>query len=246
MRRFFAAMAIVAVAISCLIQIACDGAFGSLAEPASLPGWLSRAIGPALLERIDATLPTPWSTLALAQAAIVRGDASSARRRIARLAPSDARDDLAGQVALLQHDPQAALRFFLAAGDANEVFPFVDRLAEGGDLANAVALEERLVARLERDPARPANTVDALIKLGKLHFGRALADRTRRQGELRAALGAYARARALQPIDVTLLLGIGDAYFVLGDRALADDAYAQACRLDPHDPRLNRRPVASS
>ena len=246
MRRFFAAMAIVAVAVSCLIQIACDGAFGSLAEPSSLPGWLSRTLGPALLERIDATLPTPWSTFALAQAAVVRGDTPAARARIMRLAPSDARDDLAGRVALLQHDPRAALPFFLAAGDANEVFPVVDRLAQAGDLASAIALEERLVARLERDPARPANTVDALIKLGKLHFGRALADRAQRTRELHAALDAYARARALQPIDVTLLLGIGDAYFVLGARARADDAYAQARRLDPGDPRLGRRPVAPS
>jgi tetratricopeptide (TPR) repeat protein len=246
MRRFFAAMAIVAVAVSCLIQIACDGAFGSLAEPASLPGWLSRVLGPALLERIDVTLPTPWSALTLAQAAVVRGDAPAARARIARLAPGDARDDLAGRVALLQHDPRAALPFFLAAGDANEVFPFVDRLAEVGDLESAVALEEQLVARLERDPARPANTVDALIKLGKLHFDRALADRMRRERELYAALDAYARARALQPIDVTLLLGIGDCYFVLHDRARADDYYAQARRLDPRDPRLDHRPVGSS
>ncbi len=246
MRRFFAAMAIVAVTLSCLIQIACDGAFGSLAEPASLPGWLSRTIGPALLERIDAMLPTSWSTFALAQAAVVRGDVAAARTQIVRLAPSDARDDLAGRVALLRHDPRAALPFFLAAGDANEVFPFVDRLVAAGDLAGAVALEEQLVARLERDPARPANRVDALIKLGKLHYACALADRTQRRRELLSALNAYARARALQPIDVTLLLGIGDTYFVLGDRALADDAYAQARRLDPGDPRLDLRPVAPS
>ncbi len=242
MRRFFAAMAIVAVVPFGLVQVACDGAFGSLAEPASLPGWIGRTLGPALLERIDATLPTHWSTLALAQSAVIRGDAAAARAALARLAPSDVRDDLAGRTALLQRDPSAARSLFLAAGDANNVFPFVDRLVDSGDLVGAIGLEELLVARLERDPARPANTVDALIKLGKLHFSRALAERPRRASELHAALDAYARARALQPIDVTLLLGIGDAYFVLGDRVAAESAYAQARKLDPRDRRLDQRP----
>lgn len=243
MRRFFAAVAIAAALLLAVVQVASDAAFGPLAEPGSLPGWLGRTIGLALLERIDASVSTPWSRTTLAQAALVRHDAARARAAIAGLAPGTQRDELDARLALLDGDEPRALAAFLAAGDANNVFPVVDRLARRGDLAAAIALDEQLVAQLQRDPTHPANYVDALIKLGQLHYAAARADRTVRAGELRSALAAYDRARDLQPIDVTLLIGIGDARYVLGDRAGAEAAYAQAMRLDPRDERTHQRPA---
>jgi len=243
MRRFFVAVAIAAALLLAVVQVASDAAFGSLAEPGSLPGWLGRTLGLALLERIDATASTSWSRTTLAQSALVRHDAIRARAAIARLAPGADRDELGARLALLDGDEPRALAAFLAAGDANNVFPVVDRLARRGDLVAAIALDERLVAHLQRDPMHPANYVDALIKLGQLHYAAARADRTVRASELRTALAAYDRARDLQPIDVTLLIGIGDARYVLGDRAGAEAAYAQAMRLDPRDERAQRRPA---
>ena len=245
MRRLLAAAAIAAALFLGLIQVASDAAFGSLADPASLPGLLGRTFGLSLVELIDARVPTTWSTTTLAQAALLRKNGSVARAAIARLAPGDRREDLIARLAQLDGDDARALAAFLSAGDANNVFPAIARLAARGDLPGAIALDERLVERLRRDASHPANYVDALITLGDLYArtARATHDPPPGRQSWRASLDAYQRARALQPIDVTVLVGIGDAEAALGNDAAAHAAYREARRLDPLDPSLRGRHV---
>ena len=242
MRRVLVVAAVLACLALGLVQVACDAAFGMLAEPASVPGWLSRTVGIDLLVRIDRLAPTAWSTATLAEAALVRGDSERARAAIARMPASARRDDLDARLALAQGNDARAIAEFLAAGDANAVLPIVAQRAARGDLARAIALADTLVARLRADASHPANYVDALIVLGALHERRAARSVGRAQAaEWERALGAYTEARALQPIDVTILLGIGDVESQRGNRARAHAAYLKAARLDPRDERARTR-----
>jgi tetratricopeptide (TPR) repeat protein len=233
MTAAFAALAIVALGA---LQLGATAALRSSAQAFSA----ARALPPQLVAaivRVEDALPLPSPLrLVLARHALETGDDAAAAREIERLPVGADRLALAGELAERRGDLAAAARAFLDAGASQELARLVDAAVARGDVAAALDLQRRLVARLERDRTQPDVLAEAAYRLGNLEE-RAAVDGTgpeaRRAEGVRRALRAYRRALGLAPLDERYLLALANQEIDAGDLDAAQRLFARARDADP-------------
>ncbi len=236
-------MRFVAIVVVCLVActLAVEQGLASVAlrERAQAPAWV-RVLPVAIDARVDGIGPgtrVPGTLrLVLARLALERGDLADARASVAVMRPSRDRSALQAELAARAGDPDGAARAYLAAGDVAGVEEAVKRLQTAGRVADAVALQEAVVARLSSDPTQRDALAEAYYGLGGVRETRAYAipprAPERRPAEL-SALEAYARAATLAPLSVRYLVAVGNQRINTGDLAGARSAFERARDVDP-------------
>jgi tetratricopeptide (TPR) repeat protein len=234
MRALAIVLSAVVVVAAAGIQLATSALYGALAVPGSLPAriagdWPLRVAEGTGLDRIEPL------RLALARAAVFRGDGADARRLLAGLAetadPASVAD-LRGRLA--QHDGDAAnaLRWFTVAGDFVAAREAIDALAARDPVA-AYAVIRAFDDRLGRGSPAPEVVADLVWREGQIAAAIAYTEPARAASYNRLALDAYRRALALAPNEETYLLAFAYQSLVLADARAAHDAYAAAARVVP-------------
>lgn len=218
----FALAAVVAVLL--LVQIASGGLLAAFAAPVSLPRIIPHVFGTHVFADISSTPFAPvFVREATAATAIRDGDLLTAQRLIAGLPAGPARDDLEGSFLDAQGERTRAVAFFLGAGNAARVSAAVDALADSGQLANALALQRRLVTRLHASSDEEA-LAQADWRLAQLEA---------ESGDHGAAIRDYRAALRLEPLSETYLLGAGLESLKQGHLAEAKSYYQRVVALDP-------------
>jgi hypothetical protein len=228
-----AALLVVLVMVlgAAVVQLAASALYGALAAPGSLPqrlngDWPLRAAERLGLDRIGAL------RLALARAAVFRGDDTDAQRLLAAAGSGTTAADLRGRLALRNGDTSAALRWFAQAGDFAAARTAIDALA-ARDPRAAYDVIRTFDERLGSGSAAPEVGADLVWREGQIAAAIAYADPAQAARYNRLALEAYRRALTLAPNEETYLLAFGYQSLVLGDARGARDAYATAARVVP-------------
>jgi tetratricopeptide (TPR) repeat protein len=205
-----------------------------LAARASVAAHLSPELAAPLEDLGGGALLTPALRLVLARQAVARGDLETARRRIEALRPGRDRDALAGQVEELLGHRDAAIRYFLAAGDLAGLERESKAIEAAGDSHGAVLLQREIVRRLAADPTERDDLADAWWRLGYLeqndgyhHYPIS----SRRPWVVRS-LDAYAHAVALAPLAERYLVSAGNESLNLGDVRRAERYFMRAREAD--------------
>lgn len=194
----------------------------------SLPALL-HAINPRLLRGLVG------NASARAEAALHDGDLDEAQRLLASL-PEDATTlDLRGQLAEARGDRDAALKYYVRAGDVVRGQRLIDALASG-DRVRALAAQQKLIAVLLDDPNAAEVTSEAWWRLGQLQAAEGYhpTGRLRRAVYWREAEESYERALALAPNEETYLLAAGYQSLANGDVASARRFYTHAVAVVPN------------
>jgi len=162
-------------------------------------------------------------------------------------------DMLAGQLALLERDAQAREAFARYRQDLEPRHP--RRVVVDARLAQLEGREADAVALLEEHVARRPERADALARaLGQAYLRLSVARGHRDRSLLEPARGAFLRATAVAPSDLTSWINLGRVGLLLGDvatarlcarRATAFDvelpsAHALAAHLRAHEARSER------
>jgi tetratricopeptide (TPR) repeat protein len=189
------------------------------------------------VDRLDRAVPVPEPLrLVLAREALRQGNLVLAARDTAALRPSPDRLALFGGLAQARGDYAAAVRDYLAAGDLAWLEGEVDRLSASGRVAQALALQKSIVARLTEDRTEPDVLAEADFDLGRIE--QAQAYRTwilfpgHRAHEV-AAGRAYARAVALAPFRERYLIALGNQQLNLSELVAATRTFERARDADP-------------
>jgi tetratricopeptide (TPR) repeat protein len=208
-----------------LAQVASDGVFNAAAAKISVPRLVPHAAGVALYARLAEQPFAPALTKRVAAAAAIRDNRlGDAQRLIALVPPGPERDDLAGRLLEARGEREAAVEHFVAAGDLIRVSSTVDALDRAGDVARAIRVQQRLLAKLQQ-LGDPIGVAHAYWRLGQL------------QSEVRdhrAAARDYAAAVALEPLSETFLLGAANEALVYGRLATAGKYFERAVAIDPN------------
>jgi tetratricopeptide (TPR) repeat protein len=234
MRALVLAVAAAIVLVAVAVQLATSALYGELAVAGSLPArlasdWPLRAAERTGLDRIGGL------RLALARAAVFRGDEGDAQRLLAGItAPADAASaaDLRGRLAQHAGDAPNALRWFVVAGDFAAARGMIDELAVRDPVA-AYAVIRAFDERLGSASPAPEVEADLVWREGQIAAAIAYAHPAEAPRYNRSALEAYRRALALAPNEETYLLAFGYQSLVLGDPRAARAAYASAVRVVP-------------
>jgi len=231
MRGVAVVLALVIVLGAAGVQLATSALFGTLAVPGSLPqrlegDWPLRAAERLGLDRIGAV------RIALARAAVFRGDDVDAQRLLAAAGDGATVADLRGRLALRDGDTAAALRWFAEAGDFAAARGPLDALA-ARDPRAAYRVIRAFDERLGAGSATPEVDADLVWREGQIAAAIAYTEPSEAARYNRIALDAYRRALALAPNEETYLLAFGYQALVLGDARGARDAYATAARVVP-------------
>lgn len=208
------------------VQLASTAAYGDLAVRPSFPAALhDRA--PSLLRGLLG------GARARAAAAIHDGDVTTAEQMVATLPDDPETADLRGRIAEARRDRDAAIAFYVRAGDVVRAQSLIDALA-AADPARALADQERLVAALHDDQGAGEVTGQAWWRLGELQAAAGYRDGARRQTYWRAAETSYERALALAPNEETYLLAAGYQSLANGDAAASERFYKHAADVVPN------------
>lgn len=187
-----------------------------------------------LPERFDAQ---PWFTptqrLLIAREALAENDLPATRRALERLAPNSDRAALEGELAERDNDMHEAVSAYLAAGDVVGLARVTTRIQASGDTQGALALQEMITARIEKERTQPDALADAWLRLGQLYdlTGRQMPGK--RASYARRAMDAYERAVALAPYSQTYLLNAGYEALYLGNFKRSEALFSRACEADP-------------
>ncbi len=236
-------MRMLSIAIVCAIAVVLGAvqAVASIAlrDRAQAPAWVlavPHTLG-ARVDHVSLRLPLPSTLrLILARRALDRDDLGDARSATADLPRS--RDRLALEAAIDERrgDRVGAVRDYLAAGDLAGVTAAVARLQAAGRSADALALQEEVVARLATDLTQADALAEAYYRLGIAHQARAYAfavGQPIRGIEERRALDAYERASHLAPLEERYLIALGNQRINVGDLAGARRTFDRARDVDP-------------
>lgn len=231
MRRAAVALAVIVVLVAAAVQVMTSALYGALGIPGSLPARLDGAWPLRVAERTGLDRVGPVR-IALARAAVFRGDDADAQRLLTAAGSGATADDLRGRLALREGDANAALQWFAAAGDFAAARGIIDALA-ARDPRAAYDVIRRFDERIAGGTATPEVAADLLWREGQIAAAVAYAAPAEAARYNRLALEAYRRALALAPNEETYLLAFGYQSLVLGDPRGARDAYVTAARVVP-------------
>lgn len=149
-------------------------------------------------------------------------------RRAACGAPCSAE---AGDAELLLGKPQAAVADYLAARAVGRIAVAAEERAARNRFADAVALEQALIASLGDDPVYRADRASAFSTLGDVYV---------KMAQHASAIHAFAQASALAPLNEGYLLQYSFAQLQWGDRSAAIAGFRRLLVLHPHQPDAER------
>lgn len=213
-----------AAAVCAVLQFGSDGLLHGGAARASVPAHISEALGERTYREVGAVVPLGFVRLELARAALARGDEAAARAYLSTLRPSGERFRLEAEVARREHRQDAAVALWLRAADLRALDDEVARLRRAGRPEEALALLQRVSARLQSDLTHPDALAEsywrsAVVETQLKRFGAAYAD--------------YERAAALAPFSTKYSLAAGVLALKLNDIAGARAAFARSAAADP-------------
>ena len=195
------------------------------------------AVVGARVDEIGTRVPMPLPLrLVLARNALARGDLAYAREATAALGDSRDRLALEAEIAERHGDTAGAVRAYLAAGDLFGIEASVARLEAAGRTGDALALQMKLVHRLEGDHTQIDALAQAYYGLGRVTQTSAYAippqSPARRPTEMRA-LDAYERALRLAPLSLRYLIAVANQAINVDDLIKARSTFERARDLDP-------------
>jgi hypothetical protein len=210
----------------------------ALRDDARRPAWMRYvpASVAARVDGLDPALPLPATLrLMLARRALAAGDLALAAAHVARLPASRDRAELNGALAERRGDGAAAVRFYLDAGDLDDLERRAEALAAAGRGDDALALQRAAIARAQRDPAQAGNLPEAYYRLGMLEQQLAyrIADVGARTAPQEQSLADYRKAVELAPLEERYLIAAGNEEINLGDLDAASSFFARARETDP-------------
>jgi tetratricopeptide (TPR) repeat protein len=208
------------------VQLASSAAYGDLAVRPSLPA--------ALHDRVPRLFrPLLGGSRAQAEAAVHDGDLD-AGERLAALLPDDAETaDVRGRIAEVRGERDAAVHWYVRAGDVVRAQALIDKLATT-DPDRALADQALLVAAHQDDASAGEVRGEAWWRLGQLQAAAGYRDPARRADDWRKAEASYERALALAPNEETYLLAAGFQSLANGDIAGASRWYTRAAEVVPN------------
>ncbi|GAC1492005.1 MAG: hypothetical protein NVS1B2_04370 [Vulcanimicrobiaceae bacterium] len=230
---------VAAGAVACALAAIQGVASVAVRDRAIAPAWM-RVVPTAVaarFERLSPEVPVPATVrLVLARHALARGDLAYAEIALRKLAPSHDRLALEAALAQRRGDRDGAIRAYLAAGDLSGVEAAVADAQAAGRHAEALALAQAVVARLQADRTQADALAQAYYDLGgaRQTAAYALAPGTpaQRTAELNA-LDAYERASRLAPLSVRYLIALGNQRINVGKFGDARRAFERARDVDP-------------
>lgn len=220
--------AIVAAVVLCvalalaLVQLASDAIYAS-AAPAALVAHVPLAFGVRVYQAIDAIAPAAYVNDALAFAALLQGDASSAQRYALRMPSGPRRDDLLAQAAAAQGQTALAREYYFAADDVAAMQRAIAQLAHT-DLPAALQLEARFRERLLLLGTHPDAVADSYYNSANYEVW---------QHHYLAGYALDERALALAPLNVAYLLSAANNAYLGGDLADARRLFERGIAIDP-------------
>ncbi|GAC1415268.1 MAG: hypothetical protein NVSMB64_25530 [Candidatus Velthaea sp.] len=234
MRTAFVLPALLVILAGGCVQIAATSLYGDLAQRPALPALLPPALGVALARPLAAPGMPAALRAAYARALAHRGVDTAAAAIVSTLPAGPTREEIAGTLALHRHDERAAVRAFIAAGDAEQAQAIIDAINARGATADATELEGALSAAAMAHGNLEIRAA-TLWRLGQLqqtqsYTAHAAADRTR---FARVAMTSYRAALELAPNDETFLLSAGNQALQVGDRRAAREYYQRAIDVVP-------------
>lgn len=215
------------------VQVGSMAMYGDLAQPPAVPALLAPAAGIALGRPLGSPRAPAFLRSAYAGALLHRGDVAGAAAIVAGLPDGPAAADLRGQLAELRGDPDAALPWYARARDFERAQRLIDAYDAQGRLAQAAALEARLVDVLSGGSAAGVRA-RALWRLGQLTQEQAAADPADAGALSWRALRMYERALKIAPNEETYLLAAGQQALTLGDKIAAARYYLRALEAVPN------------
>ena len=231
LRRTFVVLAIVVALVALGVQAVCDGLYGSLATPHSLPYHLAGDWPFALAERSGLDRIGTVRVM-LARGAIVRNEPARAVALLAPLGDGPDITDLRGRAALAAGDAPGALRDLTAAGDFVTASSAIDVLAQTDPRA-ALAVIRDLEARLAVSASGPEIAAEAAWREGVIAATAAARYPAAAPAYDRESAGAFARALSQAPNEEKYLLNYAFAALRMGDAAAARTAYGRAAQVVP-------------
>ncbi len=208
------------------VQLASSAAYGDLAVRPSLPAMLHDHV-PTLFR------PLLGNARARAEAAVHDGDLAAAERLAAAL-PNDAETaDVRGRIAAARGERDAAVQFYVRAGDVVRAQALIDALATTQP-DRALADQALLVAAHQDDANAGEARGEAWWRLGQLQAAAGYRDAAQRASYWRKAETSYERALALAPNEETYLLAAGFQSLANGDVAASSRWYAHAAEVVPN------------
>jgi tetratricopeptide (TPR) repeat protein len=236
--RILVAVALAALALALGLEQALAGI--ALRDDARRPAWM-RYVPASLatrVDRLDPALPLPATLrLVLARRALAAGALDLVAAHVARLPASRDRAELSGALADRHGDVETAVRFFLEAGDLDDIERRVAALANSGRGDSALRLQRAAIAAAERDPAQAGNLPEAYYQLGLLEQELAyrIPDIGARGEPQERSFAAYRKAVELAPLEIRYLLGAANEAINVGDLDAALGFFQRARDSDPRN-----------
>lgn len=207
-----------------VVQAASASIYASAGSPASLPAHIPPEFGRSAYAAIERIVPASWVESMLVRSALSSKNLGEAQTHLDRMAPSVSRSELAARIALEQGDHSAAMDHFLDAVDVDAVQAEVDRLAKGGRIDRAYALENAVRARLRSNATHPDAVAESYWRSGML---------ATKLGDLAVGLADYRHALALAPFSEKYLLAAGTQSLNLHQSKNAGDYFERSISVDP-------------
>jgi tetratricopeptide (TPR) repeat protein len=232
------------IAVGCVVlvlgaqQLASTALLAPYAVAASFPRLVPEAFGERLATMLaHLPVPSPVSEplrAATARRLLAEGHVAAANAVIARLPEGAVRADLLGVEAAASGAAAAAADDFIAAGDVQRLAPVVDAVA-ATDPRRAIALQNRLIARLRDERLPSPDLADAYWKRGVFEATLGYVGTTPERARANAASRTdYERALRFAPNSVKYLLSLANQQANMGARAAAIATFRQILVLDPH------------
>ena len=231
LRRPFAALAALVVVLAGVAQLMGDGLYGTLATTHALPHMIAGDWPFALAERSGLDRIAPLR-LALARAAIVRGEPDRAVALLATLPESGDVDDVRGRAALAVNDMPLALRSFEAAGDFVTATAAIDALA-ATDPRAALNVVRAFIVRLDARRSMPEIAAEATFREGTIAAIAGERYPSEADAFYRESAAAFDSALARAPNEEKYLLNAAFAELRIGHAGNARRAYARAAQVVP-------------
>jgi tetratricopeptide (TPR) repeat protein len=158
---------------------------------------------------------------------------SRAESAVARLADDRDTEALQARLALLRHDEARTFPAALASRSMPIIDGLIDASARRGQLAEAIARCERVIAAVKNEPTERELAAETYWRLGTLE-NLAATHANPYPHRLRAR-DAFERSVALTPFSGRALLSAAYAEFALGNLSRAHERFAEALNADPAD-----------
>jgi hypothetical protein len=237
-RRLVLALLAFVVVLLGIQQAASMALLSPYASRFAFPKLLPESLGVAMYRDLDGLpLPAPLAAplrVTLARRFLAADRIAEAQDVLRRLPDGAERADLRGMIEAANGQDTAAAEDFIAAGDDQRLIAIIDALAQT-DIYRALALQERLVERLDESAIPSPGLADAYWRLGILQATLGYVGKSgERAAANAAAVESYAQAAKLAPFSAKYLLALANQEANTGDVRAATATFHRILALDPN------------